>query len=135
MMSTWLNIIDLELWQTTGENWSRVRFGRRSHSESLVLNLLSYQRIGPFHLYKAINVFYKTWDRSSKRELYFRKPETLVCKNFTCELEDWSSNCSPEVGRKWIRGHFSYLLGRYLNHRDMMYSKRALPHVGANGFN
>jgi len=51
-------------------------------------------------LYRAIKVFYKTWNTSSKRELYFRNPEALVCKNFTCELEDWSSNLSPEAGIK-----------------------------------
>lgn len=34
MMNMWVNMIDQELWQMTGENWSNMRTGRWSHPES-----------------------------------------------------------------------------------------------------
>lgn len=135
---------------TAGEfDWSGTRTDDRresvqssSHPDGAIEKVIrscskhpNYQRIEPFHLYRNAKLFYKNWNSSSKRQLCCRKPETLVCKSFTCELGDQSSNLWPEAGGKWIWSHFSYLSGRYLNHRDMMYSKESLPHVGANGLN
>lgn len=126
----------------TEENWSKVGSGRWAIQMELsrkwlglVVNILNHQKIEPFHLHRTIKVFYENWNSSSERELCCRKPEMLVCKSFTCELGDQSSNLWPEAGRKWIWGHLFYLSGRYLNHRHVMYSKEALPHVGANGLN